>query len=180
MQQITSKDKCFPSPKVTSKQVKQESRSFTASSLIQHPMPSLWLIFKQQRGRTKISGSSFLLFRLAIIARKSDPDLAKYALVFCELRYIGVVTCGHQLIIPKSLQGQVISIYYEGHLGIMKTKQLLHSRVWFSGIEKSVEGKIASCILCQTTANSCQCEPLKMSPTPNGPWLQVSADFCGP
>jgi len=103
-------------------------------------------------------------------ARKSDPDLAKYTLVFCELSYIeGVVTRGHQLVIPKSLQEQVISICYEGHLGIVKTKQLLRSRVWFSGIEKSVERKIASCILCQASPNSCQREPLKMSPTPNGP-----------
>ena len=40
---------------------------FTGLSPVQHPMPSLWLIFKQQRGRTRISGSSFRLFRLAII-----------------------------------------------------------------------------------------------------------------
>lgn len=38
-------------------------------------------------------------------ACKSDPDLAKYALVFHELSYIeGVVTPGHQLVIPTSLQ----------------------------------------------------------------------------
>ena len=50
---------------------------------------------------------------------KSDPDLAKYALVFRELSYVkGVLTRGHQLVIPKSLQEQVISICHEGHLGI--------------------------------------------------------------
>ena len=43
-----------------------------------------------------------------------------------------------------------------------------------------VERKIASCIPCQASTNSSQREPLKMSPTPKGPWLQVSADFCGP
>ena len=49
-------------------------------------------------------------------ACKSDPDLAKYALVFHELSYIeGVVTRGHQLVIPKRLQEQVISICHEGH-----------------------------------------------------------------
>ena len=59
-------------------------------------------------------------------ACKSDPDLAKYTLVFRELSYIdGVVTRGHQLVIPKSLQECVISICHEGHLGIVKTKQLL-------------------------------------------------------
>ena len=56
----------------------------------------------------------------------------------------------------------------------------MRSRVWFPGIDKSVEKKIASCIPCQASTNSAQREPLKMSPTPKGPWLQVSADFCGP
>ena len=114
-------------------------------------------------------------------ACKSDPDLAKYALVFHELNYIeGVVTRGHQVVIPKSLQEQVISICHEGHLGIAKTKQLLRPRVWFPGIDKSVKRKIASCIPCQASTNSSQREPLKMPPTPKGPWLQLSADFCGP
>ena len=96
---------------------------------------------------------------------KSNPDLVKYALVFHVLSYVeGVVTPGHQLVIPKSLQEQAISISHEGHLGIVKTKQLLRSMVWFPGIDKSVERKIASCILCQASTNSSQCEPLKMSP----------------
>ena len=47
--------------------------------------------------------------------------------------------------------------------------------MWFPGIDKSVERKIASCIPYQASTNSSQCEPLKMFP-----WLQVSADFCGP
>ena len=82
--------------------------------------------------------------------------------------------------IPKSLQERVISICHEGHLGIVKTKQLLRSKVWFSGIDKSVERRVASCIPCQASINTSQREPLKMSPTPNGPWLEASADFCGP
>ena len=114
-------------------------------------------------------------------ACKSDPDLAKYALVFCELSYAeGVVIGGHQLVIPKSLQEHISSICHGGHLGIVKTKQHLRSRVWFPGIDKSVERKIASCIPCQASTNSSQREPLRMSPTSKGPWLQASADFCGP
>ena len=60
-------------------------------------------------------------------ACKSDPDLVEYAQVFQELSYIeGVVTRGHQIVITKTLQVQIISICHEGHLGIVKTKQLLH------------------------------------------------------
>ena len=148
-------------------------------------MPCLWLKFKQQRGRTRISGSSFRLFRLAIIALANLIQTWR-STHWCSVssvmtRYVeGVVTRGHQLVIPKSLQEPVISICHEGHLGNVKTKQLPRSRIWFPGIDKSVERRIASCIPCQASTNSSQREPLRMSPTPKGPWLQVSADFCGP
>ena len=112
---------------------------------------------------------------------KSDPDLAKYALVLRELSCIeGVVIRAHQMVIPKSLQEQVINICYEGHIGIVKAKHLLQTKVWFPGIDKSVERKVASCILCKPSTDSSQREPLKMSPTLQGTWLQVSTDFCGP
>ena len=114
-------------------------------------------------------------------ACKSDPDLVAYAQVFRELSHLeGVVTRGHQIVIPKSLQERVISVCHEGRLGIVKTKQLLRSKVWFPGIDKRVERKIASCIPCQASINTSQRKPLKMSPTPDGPWLEASADFCGP
>ena len=107
-------------------------------------------------------------------ASKSDPDLAKYALVLRKLSCIeGVVTSAHQMVIPKSLQEQVINICHKGYLGIVTAKQLLRTKVWFPGIDKSVERKIASCILCQASTDSSQREPLKMSQTLQRPWLHV-------
>ena len=64
--------------------------------------------------------------------------------------------------------------------GTLESQKPRSSRVWFPGIDKSVERKIAGCIPCPASTNSSQREPLKMSPTPKGPWLQTSADFCGP
>ena len=99
-------------------------------------------------------------------ACKADPDLARYTQVFQELSYQeGVVTRSHQIVIPKSLLERVISICHEGHLGIVKTKQLLRSKVWFPGIDKSVERRVARCIPRQASINTSQREPLKMSPT---------------
>ena len=92
-------------------------------------------------------------------ASKSDPDLAKYALVLRKLSCIeGVVTRAHQMVIPKSLQEQVNNICHEGHLRIVKAKQLLRTKVWFPGIDKSVERKIPSCIPCQSSTDSSQRE----------------------
>ena len=110
-------------------------------------------------------------------AYKADPELAKYAQRFQELSYMQtIILRGHKLLIPRSLQQQVYDICHEGHLGIIKTKQLLRSKAWFPGIDKSV----ANCIPCQVSISTAQRKPLKMSPTPEGPWVQASTDFCGP
>lgn len=73
-------------------------------------------------------------------ACKADPELAKYTQGFQDLSYMEeIIFHGHKLLIPRSLQQQVIYICHEGHFRIVKTKQLLHSKVWFPGIDKSVE-----------------------------------------
>ena len=98
-------------------------------------------------------------------ACKADPDLAKYAQVFQELSYTeGIILRGHKLLLPKSLQQQIINICHEGHLGIVKTKQLLRSKVWFPGIDKSVERRIANCIPCQASINTAKHEPSECHP----------------
>ena len=38
---------------------------------------------------------------------------------------------GTRLIIPKSLQAQIIALAHEGHQGVIKTKQLVREKVWF-------------------------------------------------
>ena len=43
-----------------------------------------------------------------------------------------------------------------------------------------MERKVPSCIPRQARFNTSQWDPLKMSPTPNGPWLKAPADFCCP
>ncbi|KAK3753137.1 hypothetical protein RRG08_024415 [Elysia crispata] len=41
----------------------------------------------------------------------------------------------NQLIIPRSLQHKCIDLAHEGHLGIMKTKQLIRQKIWFPGVD---------------------------------------------
>ena len=65
-------------------------------------------------------------------------------------------------------------------MGIVKTKQLLRSKVWFPGIDRHVENLVADSLPCQACLSRATRDPLKMSPLPKGPWIQVSADMCGP
>ncbi len=82
--------------------------------------------------------------------------------------------------VPQQLRRRVLDICHEGHLGVVKSKQLLRSKVWFPGIDKSVEDMISNCLPCQACTRKTVREPLQMSSLPKGPWLEVSADICGP
>ena len=88
-----------------------------------------------------------------------------------------VILRGRRIIVPEVLQQTVIDLAHEGHQGITKTKSLLREKVWFPGINDAVEKKVKSCLACQVTTPETKCEPLNMSPLPEGPWQQISADF---
>lgn len=110
---------------------------------------------------------------------KSTPDLCKYAKVFPELSIAhGVIVRGDRILIPKKLQSRVLDICHESHLGIVRSKQLLRSKVWFPGIDKQMERKIANCIPCQAIDTKYRRDPLKMSELPQNPWQNIAVDFC--
>jgi hypothetical protein len=56
-----------------------------------------------------------------------NEGLEKYRKMFSELSISaeGLVLNGLRLVIPTTLQNQIINIAHEGHLGIVKTKRLL-------------------------------------------------------
>ena len=89
---------------------------------------------------------------------------------------------GTQLVLPASLRQRAIEIVHEGHQGMVKTKKLLGEKVWFPGINRMVENLLKSCIPCQATVQTLpkSQEPLQMTKLPNGPWQEISVDYCGP
>ena len=87
---------------------------------------------------------------------------------------------GSRIVIPKALRDRAISIAHEGHQGLVKTKQLLHEKIWFPRIDDSVKQKINKCIVCQANSSGNHPDPLQMSPLPPEPWHTVHMDFCGP
>ena len=103
--------------------------------------------------------------------------------MFQNLHELSVVSTGdtilrdRRIVIPRSLRQQIIDIAHEGHQGIVKTKQLIRTKVWFPGIDAMVENTVSQCLPCQTTTVNKSREPLKMSELPKGPWLEVSIDF---
>jgi hypothetical protein len=108
--------------------------------------------------------------------------VAKYKQFMSEISCTkdGVLLRGNRLIIPASLRSRVVELAHSGHQGIVKTKALIRSRVWYPGIDFDVEQRVQRCQLCQATATAQCYEPMRPTTMPRGPWEQVSGDFFGP
>ena len=93
-----------------------------------------------------------------------------------------IILRGHRIVMPASLRRRTINLVHIGHQGIIKTKRLLRSKVWFPNIDAMVEETIRACLPCQaaTSGNHPPPEPLKITHLPRAPWKEVAMDFLGP
>lgn len=110
-------------------------------------------------------------------------DVGHYQQIKQELSVSnGVILGGTRIIVPGRLRQRVIMLAHSGHQGIVKTKRFLRDSVWFPGIDKMVEEIVRECLPCQAANHDAKpvSEPLQMSPLPQGPWQELSMDFCGP
>ena len=87
---------------------------------------------------------------------------------------------GTRLILPDSLQDQVIKLAHQGHQGHSKTTALVREYLWFPNLGKKVKSEIEGCLACQSLAQPNPPEPLLSMPMSNQPWGHAKVDFCGP
>lgn len=95
--------------------------------------------------------------------------------------YNELILRGQRIVLPDSLQLKAIELAHKSHLGIVKTKQLLRTKVWFPEMDKKVEEVIKKCLPCQTAIDNKQRDPIqptKMSLST--PFETLAVDFCGP
>ena len=85
---------------------------------------------------------------------------------------------GNRIVIPDALQKRVIELAHEGHQGLVKTRSLLRSKVWFPKMDAAVDQVVKKSFPCQIATPNPSQEPLKLTPLPDGPWQQASIDFC--
>ena len=109
-----------------------------------------------------------------------DPSTLKvFANVCIELTSVdsNLVLRGSRMVIPDALQKQVVELAHKGHQGLVKTRTLLRSKVWFPGMGSLVDSIVKRCVPCQVATPKLSHEPLQMTPLPNGPWEQVSINI---
>ena len=78
------------------------------------------------------------------------------------------------------MRAKCIELAHEGHLGIVGTKQMLRSKVWWPNMDKDVEKYVKCCHGCQITGQFSNPEPLEPTNLPTGPWQYLAIDLLGP
>lgn len=92
----------------------------------------------------------------------------------------GCILWGYRTVIPTKLQNLVLQDLHASHLGIVKTKSLARSYVYWPRLDKDIEDMIKKCEPCQST----QASPEKSASIPWAPtdsaWKRIHIDYAGP
>lgn len=101
----------------------------------------------------------------------------RYILAELSIASNGLILRNDLLVIPKSLQQQVIDYAHEGHPGMVLVKRLLRSICWFPGMDKQIDNTIRSCIACQCNVDTTTTEPIIASTLPEDKMQVLALDF---
>lgn len=83
---------------------------------------------------------------------------------------------GRRIIIPRSLRSKILDLIHEAHPGIVRSKMLARSLVWWPSIDKDLENFITNCEICQMSGNS-KSEPEVSWPRTSRIFERVHIDF---
>lgn len=94
-----------------------------------------------------------------------NDSIQQYVSVRTELSVTneGVILKNNKIVIPSSLESEVIKIGHEGHQSTEKVKQLLEMYVWFPNMASKINKLSKSCLACQANADKKNFHPLQMS-----------------
>ena len=87
---------------------------------------------------------------------------------------------GNRVIIPSSLQGEVLTELHRCHPGIVRTKSLARSHVWWPNIDMDIEDMCQSCSDCQHYLPKPESAPVHPWEWTDYPWERIHVDFAGP
>ena len=92
----------------------------------------------------------------------------------------GCILWGSRVIIPKSLQNDVLCTLHDTHLGASKMKSLARSWVWWPHMDADIEKFVKLCSACAQHSKKPAKSPLQNWDWPLEPWKRIHVDFAGP
>ena len=113
--------------------------------------------------------------------KHGDPSIPTYSARREQLSVCrGTLMCGTRVVIPPKLQPAVLEQLHEGHVGIVKMKNLARSFVWWPEMDHQIEEVAKRCTGCQLVQNAPAPVTLHPWEWPSSPWQRVHVDFAGP
>ncbi|UYV73840.1 hypothetical protein LAZ67_11001074, partial [Cordylochernes scorpioides] len=85
-----------------------------------------------------------------------------------------------KVVVPKSLQLEVLKDLHSTHLGIVKMKQLARRYCTWKNIDKVIENLVKSCKDCLSTQNNPPKAPVHHWDPPSTNWERIHLDYAGP
>lgn len=113
-------------------------------------------------------------------AKVNDVNLRPFWLHRAELSLQNdCILLGCRVVVPRELRKQVLKVLHKTHTGIVQTKAVARSYIWWPGLNEDIELLIGSCTQCLENRHM----PPKTSHewiTPTRPWSRIHLDFAGP
>ena len=89
----------------------------------------------------------------------------------------GLLFKGNKIIIPKSMQQEMLDLIHEPHLGVVKSKSRAREVIFWPGMSSQIEDKVSKCQVCATIQNSNPKEPMVCTDLPDRPWSKIASDI---
>ena len=165
------------------KREKSQPLSLREINIIQYDATSNWptiISIEQLVRATKEDASIQNAIENVHHYRMPKKDILKpYAEFWHELRVTPnkLLIRNDQIIVPTSLQQQVIREAHDSHQGSTKTIRFLRSFCWFPNMALKVEQVVKDCWPCQTNTNNKTQEPLLPTQMIPEIWHTIAIDF---
>lgn len=92
----------------------------------------------------------------------------------------GIIMWGYRVVIPRKLRPKLLQTVHASHFGIVKTKSLARSFMWWPGIDSDLENMIKSCNACLSVRPDPPKAPLITWEATDRVWSRIHIDFAGP
>ena len=89
----------------------------------------------------------------------------------------GIMFKGERVIVPKSMQADMLNLIHSSHMGEEKCKRRAKEVLYWPGMNAQIEDVVSNCHTCIMYQRSNMKEPLLCHEVPSCPWAKVGADI---
>ena len=156
----------------------EEDVNFYASWVLQNIISPHLDMVKRKQDEDEVCTTIKRYIKSEWPARRSlHGDIKPFLAVKDELvEEDGVLLRGCRIVVPRSMQADILKRIHEGHQGIVKCRERAKSSVWWPGLSSKIEDLVQNCETCIKKAPE-RTEPLRPTPTPDRPWQLIGTDL---